>query len=76
MQNATHSASDPAIRTELLAVALDMSREGIEKWIRAGHIPQRTLHRNKRTVCWPLSTLRAWNPRVAKRLDMLLIALA
>ena len=74
MQNSP-SNYDPPIRTELLAVALDRSREGIDKGIRAGHIPPKNIDINGNRRGWTLSTLRDWNPRIAKRLELLLVAL-
>ena len=74
MRNAP-SSYDPPIRTELLAVALDRSREGIDKGIRGGHIPPKNITINGNRRGWTLSTLRDWNPRVAKRLELILVAL-
>ena len=74
MQNAP-SSYDPPIRSELLAVALDRSRTGIEAAIRDGRIPPRNIAINGTQRGWTLSTLRDWNPRIAKRLELLLVAL-
>ena len=76
MPNTPHSASDPTVKIELLAVALDVCRQDVERRLNRGDIPPRTVRVGRSVKAWNLSTLRAWNPRVAKRLDMLLIALA
>ena len=76
VSNTPHSASDPTVKIELLAVALDVCRQDVERRLNRGDIPPRTVRIGRSIKAWPLSTLRAWNPRVAKRLDMLLIALA
>ena len=76
MLNAPRSTSDPAVKIELLAVALDVCRQDVERRLNRGDIPPRTIRIGRSIKAWPLSTLRAWNPKVGERLDMLLIALA
>ena len=68
-------ANQDLIRIEALAVILDRSRESILRDLNAGRIPPRDINQDKKTSGWRLSTLKAWNPRVGRRLDMLLIAL-
>lgn len=63
------------IRYELLAAALGRSIDGVKLCISTGRIPPQDAKINRKTSCWTLGTLRAWNPRVARRIDMLLIAL-
>lgn len=69
-------ANQELIRIEALAVVLDRSRESILRDMSAGRIPPRDVHQDKKTSGWKLSTLKAWNPRVGRRLDMLLIAIS
>lgn len=71
----TEAPHDPAIRIELLAVAIGRSHDALEMWSRDGRIPQRDLMVNRRIRAWKLSTIRAWDPAVGRRLDLLLIAL-
>jgi hypothetical protein len=68
-------ANQDIIRIEALAVVLDKSRESVLRDLHAGRVPPRDVHQDKKTSGWKLSTLKAWNPRVGRRLDMLLIAL-
>ena len=76
MPNTSHNLYDPAVKIELLAVALDCCRQDVERKIKRGDIPPQNTPANRHPRTWQLSRLRAWNPRVAKRLDMLLIVLA
>lgn len=68
-------ANQDIIRIEALAVVLDKSRESVLRDLHAGRVPPRDVHQDNKTSGWKLSTLKAWNPRVGRRLDMLLIAL-
>ncbi len=68
-------ANQDIIRIEALAVVLDKSRESVLRDLHAGRVPPRDVHQDKKTSGWKLSTLKAWNSRVGRRLDMLLIAL-
>lgn len=68
-------ANQDIIRIEALAVVLDKSRESVLRDLHASRVPPRDVHQDKKTSGWKLSTLKAWNPRVGRRLDMLLIAL-
>ncbi len=63
------------IRVEALATVLNKSRESILRDLNAGRIPPRDFNVDSKMSGWRLSTLKAWNPRVGSRLDMLLIAL-
>ena len=63
------------IRIEHLAVVLNRSRESIMRDLNAGRVPPRDINPDGKMSGWRLSTLKAWNPRVGRRLDMLLIAL-
>lgn len=69
-------ANQNLIRIEALAVVLDRSRESILRDMSAGRIPPRDVNVDKKTSGWRLSTLKEWNPRVGRRLDMLLIAIS
>lgn len=68
-------ANQCLIRIEALAVVLDRSRESILRDLTAGRIPPRDINPDGKMSGWRLSTLKAWNPRVGRRLDMLLIAM-
>ena len=68
------SSENSAVRIEAIALATNQSREHIERQIRAGKIPSHAF-KEGRNRYWTLGTLRAWNPRVARRLDLILIAL-
>ena len=63
------------IRVEALAVVLNKSRESILRDLNAGRIPPRDFNVDSKMSGWKLATLKKWNPRVGRRLDMLLIAL-
>ena len=64
---------DPDIKAEILAVAMDRSVRTVELLVRTGKIPP-FAKINRKAHGWKLSTLRAWNPRVAHRIDCLLTA--
>ncbi len=66
---------DPDIKAEIFAVAIDRSVRHVELLARTGQIPP-FAKINRKGHGWKLSTLRAWNPRVAHRIDLLLIAAA
>ncbi|MCB1822219.1 MAG: hypothetical protein KDI73_11670 [Candidatus Competibacteraceae bacterium] len=68
-------ANQDIIRIEALAVVLDRSRESILRDLNAGRIPPRDINPDGKMSGWKLATLKAWNPRVGRRLDKLLIAL-
>ena len=68
-------ANQDIIRIEALAVVLNKSRESIMRDLHAGRVPPRDVHQDKKTSGWRLSTLKEWNSRVGRRLNMLLIAL-
>lgn len=61
---------DPTIRIELLAAVLGRSYESLNRSIRLGRIPAKTPGNGVRG--WRLSTIRAWNPSVAERIENLL----
>ena len=63
---------DPIIRSELLAVALGLSDQCIKRRAMTGKIPSRDARIDGKIQAWKLSTLAAWNPRVAERIDGLL----
>ena len=65
---------DPNIKAEILAVAMDRSLRTVEILVRTGKIPAFDSRPDRKSRGWRLSTLRAWNPRVAHRIDCLLIA--
>lgn len=67
---------DPSVTIELIAVALNRSTRAVEFAIKDGRIPPHNAKITKKLRGWKLSTLRAWNPRVAHRIDCLLIAAA
>ena len=67
---------DPDIKAEILAVAMDRCVRSVEMLVRTGQIPAFDVKPNRKARGWKLSTLRAWNPRVAHRIDLLLIAAA
>ena len=67
---------DPSVTAEILAVAMSRCVRSVELLVRTGKIPPFDTKPNRKARGWKLSTLRAWNPRVAHRIDLLLIAAA
>ncbi len=68
-------ANQNLIRVEALATVLNRSRESILRDLNAGRIPPRDFNVDSKMSGWKLDTLKAWNPRVGRRIAMLLIAL-
>lgn len=69
---------DPAVRIETLAVASDLALITMRRYLAAGRIPPADLELPAVPVpirAWRLSTLRAWNPSVARRCAAVLAAL-
>lgn len=62
---------DPMIRIELLAATLGVSREYISREMVAGRIPRHDATSGK-IRGWRLSTIAAWNPRLARNIEGLL----
>ena len=69
------NANQDLIRIEALATVLNRSRESVLRDLNAGRIPPRDINQDKKTSGWKLSTLQAWNSRVGRRLNLLLVAL-
>lgn len=67
--------SHELIRVEALATVLNKSRESVLRDLNAGRIPPRDINVDAKMSGWKLDTLKAWNPSVGRRLNLLLIAL-
>jgi len=65
---------DPSVTIELIAVALNRSTRAVEFAIKDGRIPPHNAKITKKLRGWKLSTLREWNPHVARRIDIILTA--
>ncbi len=61
---------DPLVRIEIVAAVLGKSYESVNRLIRFGRMPPK--EPDDRLRGWRLSTLRAWNPPVAERIENLL----
>lgn len=60
--------SDPAVKIETLSAVLDVSRDSIARHQRRGRIPPFDFH-GKPNAGWRLSTIRAWNPQAAAKIQ-------
>lgn len=69
-------ANQDLIRIEALATVLNKSRESVLRDLNAGRIPPRDINVDQKTSGWRLSTLATWNPRVGRRLNLLLVAMS
>lgn len=65
--NAHH---DPIVRIELVAAVCGKSYESLNRAVRLGRMPKKDV--DGRLRGWRLSTVHAWNPRLAERIDDLL----
>ncbi len=66
---------DPIVRLEVLAVALGKGTDTVKRDVYRGAIPQRDAPVNRKGQGWKLSTLRAWNPVVGRRVARIFDAL-
>ena len=65
---------DPAVRLETVAACAGLALNSLRRARRAGEIPPPDAV-VRRACVWKLSTIRAWNPRIADRCAALLAAL-
>lgn len=61
---------DPLIRIEVVAAVCGKSYESLNRDTRMGKMPPKDF--DSRLRGWKLSTLNAWNPRVARNIEELL----
>lgn len=68
------TAHDPLVRTEVAALALGVCLKTIRVYLIQGKLPP--LHRTPSKIrAWPLSVLRAHDPRLARRCAAILTTL-
>lgn len=67
--NAHH---DPIVRRELVATVIGRSIDNLRRDMLAGKFPPQDANIDRKTRGWRLSTIAAWNPRVARNIDALL----
>lgn len=71
-------STDPAVRIETLSVAANVALISLRRHMARGRIPPADITIPALPVpirAWRLSTLRAWNPSVARRCAAVLAAL-
>ncbi len=63
---------DAIVRIELVSVASGLAFETLKTYERKGKIPKREVLPNRNSRAWRMSTVRAWNPRLAAKCEGLM----
>lgn len=60
---------DHAVKVEALAAVLGISTDTLKRRLLCGEFPPADFKPYRRGAGWRLSTLRAWNPQVAAKIE-------